>query len=157
MSGGSRTLRITIATFYGDLRSGSTGDAVFEEGDELFGIAGGREAGLAGADYGKRFSRGEMRKGFLESTGETELRSFRGDAQDGFAETEDAVGGGFKGLRGGVIRIASDNDLEGMMPEERGGEAVGGGKEAVLRGDACESFESFLGSRRWQRRNSRRA
>ena len=31
------------------------------------------------------------------------------------------------------------------MREERGGEAVAGGEEPVLRGDASEGFERFLG------------
>jgi hypothetical protein len=32
-----------------------------------------------------------------------ELGRFRGDAEDGFAEAEDVVGGGFEGLRGGIV------------------------------------------------------
>src|SRR6267142_2828613 len=41
--------------------------------------------------------------------------------------------------------MACDDDLQRMIREKRGGEAVGGGEEAVLRGDAGESFERFLG------------
>src|SRR5712664_383937 len=41
--------------------------------------------------------------------------------------------------------MAGDDYLQWMMGEERGGEAVGGGEEAVLRGDAGEGFERFLG------------
>src|ERR1700694_3446077 len=41
--------------------------------------------------------------------------------------------------------MAGDDDLQRMIREKRGGEAVGGGEEAVLRGDAGESFERFLG------------
>src|SRR6267143_1270517 len=41
--------------------------------------------------------------------------------------------------------MAGDNDLQRMIREKRGGEAVGGGEEAVLRGDAGEGFERFLG------------
>src|SRR5438132_9262838 len=77
------------------LRSRGAGDAVFEEGDELMGIAGGRETRLAGADYGEGLACGEMRKSFLESAGETELWRFRSDAENGFAEADEAVGGGF--------------------------------------------------------------
>ena len=47
------------------LGSGGPDDAVFEEGDELRGIAGWREAGLAGADDGEGFAGGEMRQGFF--------------------------------------------------------------------------------------------
>ena len=127
------------------LRSGGAGYAVFEEGDKLLGIAGGREAGLAGADYGERFAGWEMRESFLESAGEMELRSFRCDAEEGFAEAEDAVAGGFESLRSGIVCGAGDYDLQRMMGEERGSQAVGGGEEAVLWGDAGEGFESFLG------------
>src|ERR1700740_856936 len=74
-----------------------------------------------------------------------ELGSFRSYPQNGLAETEDAVDGGFKGWCDGVVRGTSDDDLDWMMGEERGGEAVGGGEEAVLGGDAGESFERFLG------------
>ena len=73
------------------------------------------------------------------------MRSLRSDTQDGFAETEDAVSGGFEDLRGRIVRIAGDDDLQRMIREERGGEAVGGGEEAVLRGDAGEGFERFFG------------
>ena len=86
-----------------------------------------------------------MRQGFFESAGEMGLRRFWGDAEDGFAKAEDAVGCGFEGLRDGIVRMAGDDDLDWVMREERGGEAVGGGEEAVLRGDAGESFERFLG------------
>jgi len=74
-----------------------------------------------------------------------ELRSFRGDPEDGFAEAEDAVRGGFEGLGGGIVRITCDDDLQRMIREKRGGEAVGGGEKAVLRGDTGESFERFMG------------
>src|SRR5260370_25418445 len=74
-----------------------------------------------------------------------ELLGFGGDAEDGFAEAENAVGGGFEGLRGGIVRRTGDDDLQRMIREKRGGEAVGGGEEAVLRGDAGEGFERFLG------------
>ena len=62
---------------------------------ELLGIAGGRKTGLAGANDGERFARWEMRKSFLESAGQVQLRRFRRDAEDGFTETEDTMGGGF--------------------------------------------------------------
>ena len=97
------------------------------------------------ADYGEGFIGWEMWKSFFEGASKTELGSFRSDAEDGFAETEDAVGGDFEGLGGGIIRIAGDDDLDWVMGEERGGEAVSGGEEAVLRGDAGEGFERFLG------------
>ncbi len=32
-----------------------------------------------------------------------ELWGFGGDAEDGFAEAEDAMGGGFEGLRDGIV------------------------------------------------------
>src|SRR5260370_113305 len=68
------------------LGSGGAGDAVFEDGDELLRVADGWKASVAGADDGERLSGGEMRKSFLEGTGEMELRSFGSNAQDGFAE-----------------------------------------------------------------------
>src|SRR5713226_9448911 len=79
-------------------RLGSSGadDTVFEEGDELLGIAGGGETGLAGADDGEGLTGGEMGESFFEGAGEMELGSFGGDSEDGFAEAEDAVGGGFE-------------------------------------------------------------
>ncbi len=69
-----------------------------------------------------------------------ELGRFGRYTEDGLAEAEDAVGGGFEGLRGGIIRMAGDDNLQRMMDEKRGGEAVGGGEEAVLGGDAAEGF-----------------
>src|SRR5260370_33316041 len=41
--------------------------------------------------------------------------------------------------------MAGDDDLQRMIREKRGGEAVGGGEEAVLWGDAGEGFKRFLG------------
>jgi len=84
-----------------------------------------------------------MRESFFEGARKLELGRFRGDTEDGFAKAEDAVGCGFEGLRDGIVRMAGDDDLDWVMREERGGEAVGGGEEAVLRGDAGESFERF--------------
>src|SRR5580692_433095 len=107
-----------------------------KERNEALGVAGGRETGIAGANDGDWFVDGEMGESFFEGAGEVELGSFGSNAQDGFAEAVDAVGGGFEGLGGGIVRIACDDDLQGMMGEERGGEAVGGGEEAVLRGDS---------------------
>ena len=43
------------------LGSGGADDAILEQHDQLFWIAGRRETGLAGADYGERFFSGEMR------------------------------------------------------------------------------------------------
>ncbi len=120
---------------------------VFEEGCELVRIARGREAGLARADDGERLVGRQMRKRFFEGAGEMELWSVRSDAQDGFAEAVDAVSSGFKSLGGGIIRIASDDNLNGMTGEERGSKAVSGGKEAVLWTNAGESFEGFLSER----------
>src|SRR5258708_26181964 len=47
------------------LGSGGAGDAVFEQGDELHGVAGWREAGLAGADDSEGFGGGLMGPGFF--------------------------------------------------------------------------------------------
>ena len=99
---------------------------------------------MAGAYDGDRFSRREMGESFFEGAGEMELRRLGSYTEDGFAEAEDAVGGGFEGLGGGIVRMAGDDDLQRMMGEERGGESVGGGEEAVLRGDASEGFERFF-------------
>ena len=111
-----------------------------KERNETLGVAGGRQTGVAGADDDECFVGGKMRESLFESAGQMELGSFASDAQDGFAEAVDAVGGGFEGLGGGIVRIACDDDLQGMMGEERGGEAVCGGEEAVLRGDTSEGF-----------------
>src|SRR5229473_8251593 len=69
----------------------------------------------------------------------------RGDAEDGLAKAVDTVGGGFEGLRGGIVRIAGNHDLQRMIREKRGSETVGGSEKTVLRGDAGEGFERFLG------------
>src|SRR5216684_4132893 len=124
---------------------GGTSYAVFEEGNELFGVAGWGETSLAGADDGKGFVGGEMGESFVEGAGEMELGSFRSDAEDGFGEAVDAVGGGFEGLGGGVVGGAGDYHLNRMVGEEGGSQGVGGGEEAVLGGDAGEGFEGFLG------------
>jgi len=69
----------------------------------LRGVAGWGEAGLAGTNDGEGFFGGEMGESFFESARKLELRRFRGDAEDGFAEAEDAVGGGFEGLGCGIV------------------------------------------------------
>ena len=62
-----------------------------------------------------------MGKGFLKGSGKSgELRA-GSDAQDGLAEAEDAISCFFEGLRIGVIRIASDDDLNGVIGKECGG------------------------------------
>src|SRR6266403_40304 len=58
-----------------------------------------------------------------------ELGSVGSDAEDGFAEAVDAVGGSFEGLGGGIFRWASDDHLNRMVGEEGGSQAVGGGEE----------------------------
>src|SRR6266849_1865634 len=111
------------------LGNGGPGSAVFEKGDELFGIAGWRQTGLAGADHGEWFVRREMGESFFEGAseigeqgaGSESLAAVLGKSEDGFAEAEDAMGGGFEGLRGGFVRGTGDDDLYRMMREERGG------------------------------------
>ena len=71
-----------------------------------------RKACLACADEGESFVGGEMRQCFFKRASEMKLWSLRSDAQDGFSEAKDAVGGGFEGLRGGIVRIACDDDLQ---------------------------------------------
>lgn len=100
---------------------------------------------MAGADDGERLVGWEMRHCFLESTCEMELGSLGSDAENAFAKAENAVGCGFEGLSNGIVRMAGDDNLRWVMSEERGGQAVGGGEEAVLGGDSGESFEGFLG------------
>ena len=109
------------------------------------GIACGGQTRLARANDGERLARWEMGESFFEGAGEMELWRFGRDAEDGFAEAEDAVGGGFEGLRGGIVCGAGNDHLQGMMGKERGGKAVGGGEEAILRRDSGEGFKSFLG------------
>ncbi len=119
--------------------------SVLQKGDELLGIASGRKTGLAGADYSEGFSGGKMRESFFQAASKVELRSLWSDAEDGLAEAVDAMGGGFKGLGDGIVRISRDDDLQWMMGEKRGGQAVSGREEAVLGGNAGEGFERFLG------------
>ena len=57
----------------------------------------------------------------------SELRT-RTEAEDGLAEAKDAVGGGLEGLCRRVMRIAGDDDLNGMIREERGSKTIRGGK-----------------------------
>ena len=83
---------------------------------------------MAGADHGEGLTSGKVRESFLESAREMELRGFGGDAEDGFAETENAVGGGFEGLCSGIVCGAGDYDLQRRMGEERGSKTVGGGE-----------------------------
>src|SRR5713101_4359281 len=85
-----------------------------------------------------------MREGFLEGAGKPKLRSFGRNTQNGFAEAEDAVGGGFEGLRSGIVGGAGDDNLQRMMGKKSGGEAVGGGEEAILGSDAGEGLKCFL-------------
>ena len=125
-------------------KSGSAGDAVFKERGELGGVAGGGQAGLAGTDEGERLFQREMTEGFSEGAGKLELRSFGRDAKDGFAEAEDTVRSGFECLGGGIGGGASDNNLQRVMGKKSGGQAVGGGEEAVLGSDAGEGFQRFL-------------
>jgi len=129
------------------LGSGGAGGTVFEESGELGGIAGRREAGLAGADHGKRFIGGKMGQSFLERTGEMRERGAGRDAQNGFAEAKDAVGGLLESLRDRVVRRAGDNDLQRMIRKERCREAVSCSEEAILRGNPGEGFERFAGER----------
>jgi len=125
-------------------QSGSAGDAVFEERGELGGVAGGGEAGIARADEGERFFHGEMGEGFFEGAGKLELWGFGCDAENGLAEAEDTVGGGFECLRSGIVGGAGDNNLQRMMGKKSGGEAIRGGEEAVLGSDTGEGFKRFL-------------
>ena len=100
---------------------------------------------MAGADDSDGLAGWKMRQSFFEGAGEMEVGSFGSDSEDGFAEAENAVGGSFEGLGGGIVRIAGYDDLNWVMRKERGGQAVGGGEEAVLRSDAGKGFERFLG------------
>jgi len=100
---------------------------------------------LTGADDGEGLVGGKMRKSFFEGASERSKLRAGSDTQDGFAEAEDAVRSSFEGLRGRVACGAGDDHLKGMTGEQRCGEAVGGGKEAVPRSNAGEGFESFLG------------
>src|SRR5260370_35851210 len=54
------------------------------------------------------------------------------------------MGGVFERLGDRIIGAAGDDDLQGMMSKERRREAVGGSKEAVLRGAACKGLEGLL-------------
>jgi len=54
----SWTLWVVVGARFDRLGSGGAGDAVFQEGDELCGVAGWRETDLAGTDEGQRFACG---------------------------------------------------------------------------------------------------
>ncbi|HYL87030.1 MAG TPA: hypothetical protein VE263_22595, partial [Candidatus Angelobacter sp.] len=96
---------------------------------------------MAGANEGYSIAGGKMGKGFFEGAGKGGELCAGSNAQDGFAKAEDAVGGGFKGLRNRIVQIAGDNDLNGMVREKRGGQAIGGGEQAILRSNLGEGFE----------------
>lgn len=84
-----------------------------------------------------------MGKRFPESARQSGELSAGSNAQNGLAEAEDAVGGILKSLRRGIIRITGDDNPNGMMRKERGGEAVSGSKKPVLRSNASKGFERF--------------
>src|SRR5258708_12600652 len=66
------------------------------------------------------------------------------NGQDGLPESIHGVGG-FPKLQCEVIPFRTgDNHLQEAAAEEGGGKTVGGGEEAVLRGNACEGFQSFF-------------
>jgi len=75
-------------------------NAVLEEIDELSRIAGGRKAGFGRSKTDGRgaVSGGRWGRVSFSASGEMELRSFRGDPEDGFAEAEDAVRRRLRGL-----------------------------------------------------------
>lgn len=83
-------------------RGGCPDSAIFETGGELVGVAGRREAGLAGADDGERLIEREMGKRFFECASESGELHARSEAQDRFAEAKYAVGCFFEGLGGGI-------------------------------------------------------
>jgi hypothetical protein len=61
------------------------------------------------------------------------------------AEAEHRICRGFERFFYGIVGSSSDDDLCGMTREESRGQAVRCGKHAVLRSDASESFQCFLG------------
>jgi hypothetical protein len=124
---------------------GGAGDSLLEEAFQFFGVAGGREAGVSGADEGAGFVFGEMRQRLTQGDGKIFERGAWCYAKDGFAEVEDAVRSAFELFRGGVTFRAGDDHLCWVFGEEDCGEAVGCGEEAVLWCDARKGFESFLG------------
>ena len=79
---------------------------------------------MAGAHDCKKFVGRNVRERFLKRASQSsELRAWS-DAQDGFAEAEDAVRGGLQTLGRGVSCAASNNNLDGMARKQRGGEAI---------------------------------
>ena len=120
------------------------GCAVFEQSDQLRRVAGGRQASLTGANEGERLVGGKMRQSFFQRAGKMLEIGARRDAQHGFAEAEDAMGGELERLRDPIVGRAGDDNLQRVMSEERGGESVGGGEKTILRRDAREGLESFL-------------
>jgi len=117
---------------------------VCKQGYQLFGIARGRQTGVAGADESEWFVSRKMRKGFFEGTRKSgELRAWS-YAEDGFAEAEDAVRGFFEGLGGRIVGFAGDYNLNRVIRKERCSEAVSGGEKAVLRSDFGKGFKCSL-------------
>src|SRR6266480_4507789 len=74
--------------------------AIRQEGRKLLEVVGRRQACLAGTDDGQGMFGVEVGHGFFLRAREKEFGRFRGDSEKGFAEAEDAGGGGFQGLRG---------------------------------------------------------
>src|SRR6266853_133531 len=130
-----------LAELAGSSRAGFAHDQCFE----LFGIAGRREAGIAGANDCQGLFFAEMWQGFAKRKRQRSGCGVRQYAQDGLAEAEHRICRGFERFCYGIVGSSSDGDLCGMMREESRGQAVGCGKHAVLRSDASESFQCFLG------------
>jgi hypothetical protein len=57
------------ATYASGLPGGGAGDSLFEQALQFFGVAGGRQAGVAGADEGAGFVFGEMRQCLAQGDG----------------------------------------------------------------------------------------
>ena len=87
---------------------------MFEIRGELIRVAGRRKAGLVEADKRERLVSKKMREGLFESACKSRRLSAGSNAQNGFAEAKDTVGGILEHLRSRIIRIACDYDLNRM-------------------------------------------
>src|SRR5438309_1461011 len=85
-----------------------------------------------------------MRKSFLQSSGEIGQCRVGSDAQDGFAETEDAMRSFFHSSGGGIVGGSSDHHLQRVMCEERSGQTIRRGEHSVLTCDSGKALECFL-------------
>src|SRR6266849_6065009 len=83
-------------------------------------------------------------EGFRKVFERGSVAASEGEPQNGFAKAVYAIGGDFQGKSGGIVGSAGDHYLHGMAREKKRSQAVGRGKEPVLRRDSREGFQGLL-------------